>query len=186
LDEFYSHYVWNGPAPISAAAYVEDVDSAPVLVIDGLTKNYRYPGWRPASTPAIHLSLSTIHCFRDSLSRAPGAHPMTHENVSAWSLGQRRGVQVGYPPSTSHWPLVTCHYPLFSEQVSAAAAGPGMSAALRPVGLLGVLSSAPAGPSVASGEHTLWYVRSEQQRAGLGAAARGALWRAGIRCVAAP
>jgi aspartate/methionine/tyrosine aminotransferase len=46
LDEFYSHFVWKGPAPVSAAAYVEDVDTDPVMVIDGLTKNYRYPGWR--------------------------------------------------------------------------------------------------------------------------------------------
>ncbi len=46
LDEFYSHFVWNGPAPVSAAACIEDVDNDPVMVIDGLTKNYRYPGWR--------------------------------------------------------------------------------------------------------------------------------------------
>lgn len=46
LDEFYSHYVWTGHAPVSAAAYVDDVDEDPVLIFDGLTKNYRYPGWR--------------------------------------------------------------------------------------------------------------------------------------------
>lgn len=46
LDEFYSHYVWNGPAPVSAAAYVDDVDRDPVVIFDGLTKNWRYPGWR--------------------------------------------------------------------------------------------------------------------------------------------
>jgi aspartate/methionine/tyrosine aminotransferase len=47
MDEFYSHYVWAGPDPIvSAAAYVEDVDNDPVVVLDGLTKNWRYPGWR--------------------------------------------------------------------------------------------------------------------------------------------
>ncbi len=46
LDEFYSHYVWNGPAPVSAAAYVGDVDRDPVVIFDGLTKNWRYPGWR--------------------------------------------------------------------------------------------------------------------------------------------
>lgn len=46
LDEFYSHFVWNGTAPVSAAACVEDVERDPVMVIDGLTKNYRYPGWR--------------------------------------------------------------------------------------------------------------------------------------------
>jgi aspartate/methionine/tyrosine aminotransferase len=50
LDEFYSHYVYRtrpGVLPIeSAARYVEDVDRDPVLIFDGLTKNWRYPGWR--------------------------------------------------------------------------------------------------------------------------------------------
>ncbi|HVY46883.1 MAG TPA: pyridoxal phosphate-dependent aminotransferase [Minicystis sp.] len=66
LDEFYSHYVYGlggdaavttGPhaAPSastypalmeSAARYVEDVEKAPVVIFDGLTKNWRYPGWR--------------------------------------------------------------------------------------------------------------------------------------------
>ncbi len=50
LDEFYSHYVWTGrPGQLpteSAARYVEDVNRDPVLLLDGLTKNWRYPGWR--------------------------------------------------------------------------------------------------------------------------------------------
>ena len=47
FDEFYSHYVWNGGgAPVSAAAFVKDVDKDPVILLDGLTKNWRYPGWR--------------------------------------------------------------------------------------------------------------------------------------------
>jgi N-succinyldiaminopimelate aminotransferase len=50
LDEFYSHYVWTGSPgrlPVeSAARYVEDVDEDPVVIFDGLTKNWRYPGWR--------------------------------------------------------------------------------------------------------------------------------------------
>ncbi len=49
FDEFYSHYVYGvgGPAPMeSAARYVEKVESAPVVLFDGLTKNWRYPGWR--------------------------------------------------------------------------------------------------------------------------------------------
>jgi aspartate/methionine/tyrosine aminotransferase len=31
---------------VSAAAHVEDVDRDPVVIVDGLTKNWRYPGWR--------------------------------------------------------------------------------------------------------------------------------------------
>jgi len=50
LDEFYSHYIYRGrpgQLPIeSAARYVEDVDKDPVVVFDGFTKNWRYPGWR--------------------------------------------------------------------------------------------------------------------------------------------
>jgi N-succinyldiaminopimelate aminotransferase len=51
MDEFYSHYVWTlgegEPGPVvSAARYVEDVDRDPVVIVDGLTKNWRYPGWR--------------------------------------------------------------------------------------------------------------------------------------------
>ena len=64
LDEFYSHYVYRprrGTLPDgtsralpwgghylteSATRYVENVDRDPVVVFDGLTKNWRYPGWR--------------------------------------------------------------------------------------------------------------------------------------------
>ncbi|NOT30753.1 MAG: pyridoxal phosphate-dependent aminotransferase [Planctomycetes bacterium] len=50
LDEFYSHFIYEGerPAagPVSAAAFVEDVERDPVVLVDGLTKNFRYPGWR--------------------------------------------------------------------------------------------------------------------------------------------
>jgi N-succinyldiaminopimelate aminotransferase len=50
MDEFYSHYFFSdgkpGAGPISAAAYVEDVNADPIVIIDGLTKCFRYPGWR--------------------------------------------------------------------------------------------------------------------------------------------
>lgn len=49
IDEFYSHYIYGGPQPtVSAAAAVDDVNSDPVVILDGLTKNWRYPGWRVA------------------------------------------------------------------------------------------------------------------------------------------
>jgi len=54
FDEFYSHYIWTpvpGDLPVeSAARYVRDVDTDPVVIVDGLTKNWRYPGWRVAWT----------------------------------------------------------------------------------------------------------------------------------------
>lgn len=51
LDEFYSHFIYAadgtaGERPVSAARIVDDVDRDPVLIVDGLTKNFRYPGWR--------------------------------------------------------------------------------------------------------------------------------------------
>jgi len=50
LDEFYSHYIYRGrpgSLPVeSAARYVKDVDADPIVVFDGFTKNWRYPGWR--------------------------------------------------------------------------------------------------------------------------------------------
>jgi len=50
FDEFYSHYIYRskpGTLPVeSAARYVKDVDRDPVVIFDGFTKNWRYPGWR--------------------------------------------------------------------------------------------------------------------------------------------
>src|SRR6185436_4303357 len=51
IDEFYSHYIWKSPdgeqkSIVSAAEYVEDVERDPIIVFDGLTKNWRYPGMR--------------------------------------------------------------------------------------------------------------------------------------------
>jgi aspartate/methionine/tyrosine aminotransferase len=60
FDEFYSHYLYgeaqsacrNGKGSAhsactnSAARFVDDVNADPVLIVDGLTKNWRYPGLR--------------------------------------------------------------------------------------------------------------------------------------------
>jgi aspartate/methionine/tyrosine aminotransferase len=48
LDEFYSWYLHEGEEgrAVSAAEYIEDVNENPVILIDGLTKNWRCPGWR--------------------------------------------------------------------------------------------------------------------------------------------
>src|SRR5262249_18461137 len=53
MDEFYSHYAYlpdgsalPGAPGVSAAPFVDDVNEDPVLIIDGLTKCFRYPGWR--------------------------------------------------------------------------------------------------------------------------------------------
>lgn len=41
----YLHEGEEGRA-VSAAEYIEDVNDTPVILIDGLTKNWRCPGWR--------------------------------------------------------------------------------------------------------------------------------------------
>jgi len=50
LDEFYSHFIYRNDAPangpISAAPYIPNFNQQNVLIVDGLTKNFRYPGWR--------------------------------------------------------------------------------------------------------------------------------------------
>lgn len=57
-DEFYSHYVWSqqpgasGVTSVSAAEFVKDVNRDPVVIFGGLTKNWRYPGWRVSWTLA--------------------------------------------------------------------------------------------------------------------------------------
>ncbi len=68
LDEFYSHYVWQGGPMVSAAQYIEDVDKDPIVILDGLTKNWRYPGWRISWTLApkpVIQALSSAGSFLD-------------------------------------------------------------------------------------------------------------------------
>ncbi len=64
IDEFYSHYIYRAPLgslPVeSAARYVEDVNRDPVLLFDGFTKNWRYPGWRITWTVAPRPIVETL------------------------------------------------------------------------------------------------------------------------------
>jgi aspartate/methionine/tyrosine aminotransferase len=52
IDEMYSHFIYQkgvpSATPVSSAAYIDDVNKDPVIIIDGLTKSFRYPGWRLA------------------------------------------------------------------------------------------------------------------------------------------
>lgn len=80
LDEFYAHYLYDdaarndGPA-LSAARYVEDVDRDPVLIIDGLTKNWRYPGWRLAWTVGPRSVIERLSSAASFLDGGP-SHPV--------------------------------------------------------------------------------------------------------------
>ncbi|NOX60633.1 MAG: pyridoxal phosphate-dependent aminotransferase [Chloroflexi bacterium] len=80
LDEFYSHYIYtdygNGfpPKMVSAAHYVEDVNSDPVILVDGLTKNWRYPGWRLSWTLAPEEVINAVASAGSFLDGGPN-HP---------------------------------------------------------------------------------------------------------------
>ena len=51
FDEFYSHYLYDSPSlSVSAAEFVDDVNRDPIVILDGLTKNWRYPGFRVSWT----------------------------------------------------------------------------------------------------------------------------------------
>ncbi|MEM9190822.1 MAG: pyridoxal phosphate-dependent aminotransferase [Myxococcota bacterium] len=77
FDEFYSHYIWadGAPALVSAASQVDDVDRDPVVIVDGLTKNWRYPGfrvtWIVGPKPVIEAATSA-----GSFLDGGGSHPM--------------------------------------------------------------------------------------------------------------
>ncbi len=105
LDEFYSHYIWKS-APeeegslVSAARYVEDVDRDPVVIFDGLTKNWRYPGWRITWTVAPRQVIEAVESagsFLDGggskpIQRAPNTH-QAPELVTAETEAIRRAFE---------------------------------------------------------------------------------------------
>lgn len=79
FDEFYSHYIYTKgnakkPKMVSAAEYVEDVEHDPVIVVDGLTKNWRYPGWRISWTlgpQAVIEAIASAGSFLDGGANHP-------------------------------------------------------------------------------------------------------------------
>lgn len=85
IDEFYSHYIWReiagqDHAIVSAARFVEDVDRDPVVLFDGLTKNWRYPGWRITWTVgprSVIEAVSSAGSFLDG----GGSRPLQHAAV---------------------------------------------------------------------------------------------------------
>jgi aspartate/methionine/tyrosine aminotransferase len=90
IDEFYSHYIWrDGPPLISAAEFVEDVEQDPVVIFDGLTKNWRYPGWRVTWTVGpkkVIESLSSAGSFLDG----GGSRPMQVAALSVLNAAHAR------------------------------------------------------------------------------------------------
>ncbi len=76
LDEFYSHFVYTpegrpAAGPVSAAPYVEDVERDPVILIDGLTKSFRYPGWRVGWAVGPAAMMETLARTASSIDGGP-------------------------------------------------------------------------------------------------------------------
>jgi aspartate/methionine/tyrosine aminotransferase len=100
IDEFYSHYVWRetpeADGLVSAARYVEDVDTDPVVLFDGLTKNWRYPGWRCTwivGPQQVIEAVSSSGSFLDGGGSKPvqrAAVPLLSPNVVAAETGAIR------------------------------------------------------------------------------------------------
>lgn len=100
IDEFYSHYIYTGSPHdckiVSAAAYVDDVNKDPIVIVDGLTKNWRYPGWRLSWTLApkpVIESIASAGSFLDG-----GAnHPFQHQAIplldAEFTLRETRAIQ---------------------------------------------------------------------------------------------
>jgi aspartate/methionine/tyrosine aminotransferase len=97
FDEFYSHYVYPsgaygaaGPAPMeSAARYVEHVDTTPVVIFDGLTKNWRYPGWRVTWTVGPRDVIDAV-ASAGSFLDGGGSKPMQRAAIPLLSLEHAR------------------------------------------------------------------------------------------------
>jgi len=72
----------QGVEPIvSAARYVEVVDRDPIVIFDGLTKNWRYPGWRVTWTVGPKKVIEAITSAGSFLDGG-GSAPMQRAAVS--------------------------------------------------------------------------------------------------------
>jgi aspartate/methionine/tyrosine aminotransferase len=105
IDEFYSHYIWD-PAvsptgTVSAAAFVEEVDRDPVVLMDGLTKNWRYPGWRLGWTVGPKSIIEAVSSVGSFLDGGP-AHPLQRAALPLLSLevatAEAQAIQRAFAP----------------------------------------------------------------------------------------
>lgn len=84
VDEFYSHYIYTpdiqAPKIVSAARYIKDVNEDSVIIVDGVTKNWRYPGWRVSWTLAPETVIDTIANV-GSFMDGGASHPMQSATI---------------------------------------------------------------------------------------------------------
>jgi N-succinyldiaminopimelate aminotransferase len=105
FDEFYSHYVYglpHGRLPVeSAARYVEDVDADPVVLFDGFTKNWRYPGWRVTWTLAprdVVEALASAGSFLDGGGSRPLQRAAVPLLTESHVVAETRAIQSAFRP----------------------------------------------------------------------------------------
>ncbi|TFY51459.1 hypothetical protein EVJ58_g10552 [Rhodofomes roseus] len=115
LDEFYSWYIYpendqDYGKSVSSAEFIEDVNQDPVVIIDGLTKNWRLPGWRICWVVAQNLvtALSQSGSFLDGganhplqLAAIPPARPRAREAGEALAAAALQGE--ARPPTFYVW-----------------------------------------------------------------------------------
>jgi N-succinyldiaminopimelate aminotransferase len=104
LDEFYSHYVWRPDLLAqggieTAARYVEDVDRDPIVILDGLTKNWRYPGWRVTWTVGPRRVIDGV-VSAGSFLDGGGSRPLQRKAAELLApdvaLGETRAIQAEF------------------------------------------------------------------------------------------
>ncbi|KAG2189036.1 hypothetical protein INT44_004178, partial [Umbelopsis vinacea] len=79
MDEFYSAYIYSHPPEqngrtVSISEFVDDVNHDPVVIIDGMTKNMRLPGWRVCwvvGPKSVITSLESSGSFLDGGANHP-------------------------------------------------------------------------------------------------------------------
>ena len=84
FDEFYSHFLYNSKSKtniLSAAEFIDDVNNDPIVIINGMSKNWRSPGWRIgwmlAPEPIIQ-KVSSVGSFFDG----GAVHPLQEAALS--------------------------------------------------------------------------------------------------------
>jgi len=96
FDEFYSHYIYeSNTSALSAVEYVDDVNKDPIIIFDGLTKNWRYPGlrisWTLGPAPLIE-AITSAGSFLDGGASHPTQKAIlplleiSHANAEADSI----------------------------------------------------------------------------------------------------
>ena len=81
FDEFYSHFLYDKQKEtLSSASQVNDVNKDPVIIINGLSKNWQSPGWRIGWVVApekVIEKISSVGSFLDG----GAVHPLQEEAV---------------------------------------------------------------------------------------------------------